>query len=555
MNLNYPAILSEITPFLASGRSESASFLAWYFYNFLRLDEIESVDCVCDQRGDKGIDGIYLNKDAEQIEVYQSKISQRLGSTIGDSSLREFQGTLSQLATAESLQNLIDTASNTAVSQLAKRLELIKYIGDFRVVGFFVANSEIDANGSAFLSHAQNITFIGKSQLESTFISTARDVPSTDKVEFDIAGLEAASYTVDQTHHAVIAPIKASQLISLDGISNQRIFAYNVRGPLGRTQVNKDIVKSINDPSLHRIFPLFHNGITVIAEEVGRNDDAISIRNYFVVNGCQSLSALHNHRAQVSDDLRLLVKFIQAPPDSELSRQITRYSNNQNGVRPRDFKSNHEIQIRLQNEVRSHYGSEYFYEIKRGEGAGGLIAIGNETAGQYLMAYDLKEPWATHRKYQIFEDKYNELFARPAVSADRIIFLQAIASVIEAKKSEITNQLFARYALSTFFLMYALRLAFETDDSAITILEQPERYVREPAPRHLLQRAVGEILSELITDLNAELSNLGADFDYRGKLRDSDWTKKMASELVTTRKKLVDRGRLPKIAEILASYT
>lgn len=278
MDLTYPTILNEISPFLAAGRSESASFLAWYFFNYLRLDEIESVDCVCDQRGDKGVDGIYLNRDAEQIEVYQSKIFQRPGSTIGDSGLREFQGTLSQFATAESLQNLIDTASNSAVAQLAKRLNLTKYIEDFKVVGFFIANSEIDSNGSAFLSHAHNIAFIGKAQLESTFISAARDIPATDAVAFDIAGLEAAAYTVDQTHHAIIAPIRALQLISLDGISDQRIFAYNVRGPLGRTQVNKDIVKSINDTTLHRLFPLFHNGITVIAEEVKRDDNSITVR-------------------------------------------------------------------------------------------------------------------------------------------------------------------------------------------------------------------------------------------------------------------------------------
>lgn len=255
----------------------------------------------------------------------------------------------------------------------------------------------------------------------------------------------------------------------------------------------------------------------------------------------------------MSDDLRLLVKFIQAPPDSELSKQITRYSNNQNGVRARDFKSNHEIQIRLQNEIKIHYGSEYFYEIKRGEGASGLISISNETAGQYLMAYDLKEPSATHRKYQIFEDKYNELFARPAVSADRVIFLQTIASVIESKKSEINNQLFARYALSTFFLMYTLRLAFESDGSASDLLEHSEHSIADPALRENLQRAIGEILSELITDLNAELDTLGGDFDYRGKLRDAEWSKKMAGELVATRKKLVDRGRLPRLAEIMRS--
>src|SRR3546814_15100302 len=92
---------------------------------------------------------------------------------------------------------------------------------------------------------------------------------------------------------------------------------------------------------------------------------------------------------------------------------ITRFSNNQNGVKARDFKSNNQIQIRLQNEFAKIYGTEFFFEIKRGENSGALMVISNELAGQYLMAWDLKQHWATNRKYQIFDDKNLELFGRP----------------------------------------------------------------------------------------------------------------------------------------------
>ncbi|HJU19706.1 MAG TPA: AIPR family protein [Stellaceae bacterium] len=78
-----------------------------------------------------------------------------------------------------------------------------------------------------------------------------------------------------------------------------------------------------------------------------------------------SLTALHNNKKGLTDDLRVLVKFIQTDPDSQLAETITQFSNNQNGVRPRDFKANHPIQIRLQNEFAAHYKNQYFYEIKR----------------------------------------------------------------------------------------------------------------------------------------------------------------------------------------------
>jgi len=59
----------------------------------------------------------------------------------------------------------------------------------------------------------------------------------------------------------------------------------------------------------------------------------------------------------LTDNLRVLTKFIKASPASPLAEMITRFSNNQNGVKARDFKSNNHIQIRLQNEFRSIYGT------------------------------------------------------------------------------------------------------------------------------------------------------------------------------------------------------
>jgi len=88
------------------------------------------------------------------------------------------------------------------------------------------------------------------------------------------------------------------------GIADQSVFAFNVRGPLGKTQVNKDIVASIGDATSHKLFPLFHNGVTIIARELDTTADAVSMSDYFVVNGCQSLTALYDNRNRLTGDLR-----------------------------------------------------------------------------------------------------------------------------------------------------------------------------------------------------------------------------------------------------------
>lgn len=548
IDLSYPEVLSHFTPHLAPNRSESASFLIWYFENYLRLDSLDAVDCVCDQSGDKGIDGIYLNTDANVIEVYQSKLFQKATAMVGDKLLREFQGSLTQIQTPEALANLINTAGDAEVARLIKRLDIPQHISEFDVIGYFICNGEIDPNGQAFLEGAPRIRFLGKSNLQDTFVPAGRLLPATAPMSFSVSGFDVAEYIVDADHRAVIAPIMASELVKMDGIANQTVFAFNVRGPLGRTQVNKDIARSIAEQGKHKLFPLFHNGITVVAESVDRSQDTIDVENYFVVNGCQSLNALFKGKHSLTDNLRVLTKFIKAPPTSSLAEMITRFSNNQNGVKARDFKSNNQIQIRLQNEFRNIYGSEFFYEIKRGEDPGSLGVISNELAGQYLMAWDLKIPWATHRKYQIFEDRHSDLFGRPNVTADRIVLCHVLALCIGAHKTEITNQLFARYVLTTFFLMYVLRLIIESDNSAADILSEPQKYVRDVGARKALEGATAELLSEVITDLNAEIDQLEADFDYRGRLRDEKWCSKLAHEIAATHKKLVDRGRLDTFA-------
>ena len=93
MDFNYPSILNLIPEHLDPKRSESASFLIWYLGNYYRLDSQEAVDSVCDQRGDKGIDGILVDDHLQTIHVFQASLSQK-NTTVGDVSLKEFAGTL-----------------------------------------------------------------------------------------------------------------------------------------------------------------------------------------------------------------------------------------------------------------------------------------------------------------------------------------------------------------------------------------------------------------------------------------------------------------------------
>lgn len=545
IDVDYPALLNLFPQHLAPNRSESASFLIWYLENYYRLDTLEAIDAVCDNRGDKGVDGIFVNDSDQTIIIFQSVISQKPGRTIGDASLREFAGTLTQFKDGPSAETTLKASNNPQLISLAKRIELINKLATHSVRGEFVTNMELDTNGTGFMAQAPNITFVGKHDLVSTYISDARDIPVHAPAKFDIVGYQISEYIVDSETKAVIAPIKAKELISLDGIADQSLFAYNVRGPLGKTQVNKDIVKSIETAALHKLFPLFHNGVTIIAKSITTTNDSLIADDYYVVNGCQSLTALHSTKNRLTDNLRVLTKFIQMEPSSAVAKQVTEFSNNQNGVKARDFMANSTIQIRIQNEFLRDYKADYFYEIKRGEKLPPNIpVIPNEVAGLLLMAFDLKEPWATHRKGQVFEDRHGDIFGQPGITADHIVLCQVIAEAVDEALKKVKNKMFAQYVLARYLFVYMVRNVLESNVAAGEIFHNPSRFVRSVNDRTRFRKCIETVLTDLVIDINAEVGDLGDAFDYRDKLRDSTWVKELNKKIIADHLKQVARNRI-----------
>lgn len=553
-DFSYPSILDAIAPFAATGRSESASFLIWYLVNIYRLDEIEAVDAVCDQKGDKGVDGIYVNEGNGTIDIFQCRVFQS-DKRVGDTALKEFSGTLTQFASLESIEHVLATAGDIALTRLIKDCNLISLLPAFQVRGIFLTNSDVDANGNAFLKYAQNIEFEGPSQISEAYISDKKNALQQGTAKFDISGLLRATYVVDKDTHTVIAPVRASELVALQGIDDQSLFSLNVRASLGNTKVNRDIVTSIKDKSLHKLFPLFHNGVTVLAEAVSSTDDQILIKNYFVVNGCQSLNALFRHTKELTSELRVLTKFIQVPADSKLSELITAYSNNQNGVKARDFKSNNPIQTRLQNEMLAKFPGRYSYEVKRGEPLAPGKPISNENAGLYLIAFDLKEPWTTHRKYQIFDEKYVDIFGRPEVTAARMVFCHELVGEIQRRVGSLKNQLIGKYVLTQFYLLYVLRRVFEADPFGEMLIKDPVFFVSSESQVLKLRKFIGHLLDGLMIDFNLETEGLGDDFDYRGKLRDKEFLTKLTNDLLSSYLKDIKRGKALQLKPLWDSIT
>jgi hypothetical protein len=348
------------------------------------------------------------------------------------------------------------------------------------------------------------------------------DVSDSDVIKYDAGGAAARLF---------LAP--ALNLLKMSGIADGRLFEQNVRLSLGNTKVNKGLRQSIKEKGEHKNFPLYHNGINVLCKKiVSETEERIEVVDYVVVNGAQSLTSLMAEKSKITDDLKILVKLIETKGDTALSQRITTNSNNQNAIKARDLKSNHNIQQRLKAEVSDVSNDTVAYEIKQGEDNKGKSVLSNEQAGLILLTMDLAQPWSCHQKYKVMDDLHSDIFGRPDVSGSRILGYWECFKSVETALDAIEDKHFAYYNLTKYFLAYAVVSLIRTDPTGVAMLMNMKGIFSSGRLSELVE-LFGSLAKSLAVDLNAEI--VGEDtesFDYKNELKSPTWCKKISARLV-----------------------
>jgi hypothetical protein len=547
IDLSYPGIRSVISNHLVAGRTESRALLAWFLEHFYRLEETDAQDAVCDGPDDKGIDGIYVDDNLERIDVLQSRLVLK-NKGLGDVQLKEFRGTLSQFDKPSKVTALAAGTRNLELRNLINSAGVVdKLRKGYAVRGVFVTNAMRNADATKYLRGEPSLNLYDRQGLTDGYVPTGPTPAVGKPVTFDIFGFDSAEYQAGNIR-ILVAPLSATDLIKLDGLPSGELFAWNVRQSLGRTKVNKDIGRSIGEVSEHKNFLLYHNGLTILCKSVKLRKEKITISGYSVVNGCQSLTSLYDHRQQVSGELRILARLIELPPDDELAEKITHHSNNQNPINARDLQANSTLQRRLQNEFASLFGGIAFYAIKRGEkpSISGQEVIENDAAARILLAFDLQEPWTSHQTYKLFDELHTAIFARPEVNALRIMVQSdAYAAFLEVI-DQIEDPLIRGYRLTDYFILYLLRIALDQDKEGKAFVVDPSQFVRNVADRAKLKKVLKRVLSDVIIDFNAEIRDRvanGNPLDYKRELKSASAVRSLARSIIPVYQKAVSRGR------------
>jgi|GEM_PF-1110963 len=536
----------------AKGRAQSASLLLWFLEHILRLDEVEAQDAVCDASGDQGIDGLIVSEVDREIILLQSRRKKQLKGTLGDSDLRTFVGSKVHFASGATVRNLISTTEGTELHRLLVSHKIDEKIdAQYTLRLVFACNAPCDDNARRYIAAATaqdvildvwDLTRLAPvlRQLKREWFVQDRFRAKLERAHFFVEGPKASP-------NLVIAAIRAQDLIKLPGISDFRVFAQNVRLGLGRTRVNRDIDRAVSNEDEHARFLQFHNGLTIVARELSIGHNWLTMKNYSVCNGCQSLLSFWNNSSSLTPDLWVLVRLVKVGADRDLAESIAYRTNNQNPISLRDLSANDAVQLQLKAEFDGYFGDLCIYAIKRGA-ASALDELPNETAGQLLLALYNGKPWSAHQKYRIFED-FRVVIFRYGRTAPQIRLAQLLMTLVQAELSEIKNERIRKYGLTRFVALWLVGEVLRLSPDGGSLLDSPLPYlrIRDDVGRDFenqLCEHLRPIVSSIVVDLDVAFEERGTGFDYKSALKSEKEVMSIRMEVLRGLKKDLRTGRM-----------
>ncbi len=553
----YPQMRREVAEFTI-GRGDSAAFLIWFLENFFRLETQNAIDSVCDQTNDKGIDGIYVDNEDEIVYLFQSKFSPNNDQSQGDNDIRNFIGAKQWFANEAAINTLLSSTASRDLKSLIKRTKVLEKT-QYKVVSVFVTNKFFNTHAKEYIDITENIeTYDGKDLFDkyTYFADELNTFPSKD---IFIDNRSKIEYALPDGTIAKVYSIKAKELVKLEGIQDRTLFYKNVRYGVGKTRVNKSIKDTIGNADEHNNFFLYHNGITIVCEQLEEDlsHNKISLTGYAVINGCQSMLTFFENKNKLSNNLFVLVKIIQLSLSSSKVKKITYYANNQNAISLRDLRSNDSTQKALQSEFKILFNDTILYKRKRGENEEGFAEIiEKDYAAQLIGSVYIKEPHNTHLKQKLFGEDYTRIFSK-SITAEKIYLAHMIYTTIDNNSALLDNDKIRNYGLSLFFFSYALSEIMQQDELGKHILDNPKDFIT--TNKNELAGTLKKIWELITPDINYDIEDYTREnsdfFDYKNVFKNKHFVQTMSGKIKSVYIRLTRRNADDSFSSIYEHFT
>lgn len=194
-------------------------------------------------------------------------------------------------------------------------------------------------------------------------------------------------------------------ILNDDGSLNRRLFYDNVRDFQGHNSVNREIETTLQDASQSDRFSLLNNGVTIVARDATKVGATFRLRDFQIVNGCQTSHILFLNQSHLSPSIHVPIKLI-VTTDIEVTNQVTQGTNRQTEVKLEAFESLAPFQKKLEEfygAVAKERPQPLYYERRSKQYEHTEVErhriISLATQIKCFVAMFLNEPHSTHRYY------------------------------------------------------------------------------------------------------------------------------------------------------------
>ncbi len=360
------------------GKVHGERFMLWASQRYFQLmSDSPSVEQLLerktDGRGDIGLDLYYIDEEDQVVYLVQSKFRAK-STTVKRPEVDSFL----QLPGKLFDQDVLRAVSNSDVLDFAVTFRRHVENGfEVRLV-YLTTERPTRQIGAVVTSWNDQELTLGQNQsvvhyAEVMGVTDLLDTYSNPYLEPEVTLKFTNFYDSNESGgnlRYLNGAISGDELVRVFDQHKFNIFRLNPRGPLGNTNVNKDIRKTLDDKEERSRFYFLNNGLTAVCQayRVDKNRQA-QIKDFQIVNGCQTTWNIYDHhkRGGSLDGVSVNIKLIEVTAVADtLSRNISQASNSQSQMKDWDFLFNEQEQLRLQEEFER-LRPPLFYELKRGE--------------------------------------------------------------------------------------------------------------------------------------------------------------------------------------------
>lgn len=416
-------------------------FLVWFMRAFVTEDEKEAAESLTGGAGDKDADSIFLDDRAQIVYIIQGKHRREIwGKAESRQDVKSFAELALDLCGEESFfKTRLKGASPNVLQKFQearKRIIGHKWHLKLYYVTIGRVSSSLRDQAKSIVRRYGDIAsldiFDGHQvlMLLSDYLDgVAPPVPSLDLPLETGNGVLCKGplfrEDVKTGIEAWVFSMNASAVAEMFERAGVRVFARNVRGFLGKTEINEGMQKTIEEKP--RYFWYYNNGITITCDHAerrqGSGQDIMSLTNPQVINGQQTTRMLHAY-GRDGGGASVLVRVIQVPrklcDDTQnyeaLISNIVQATNWQNEIKPSDLISNDRRQIEIEWQFRK---LGYLYirkrqtkgEARRAAAAAYSFMVKKEEIAQAVAACDIDPSVVRKGKENLFEEQwYSHIF-------------------------------------------------------------------------------------------------------------------------------------------------